>query len=211
MSIQHDLISATKFVGLALAIGLLLAFIQSTCALPVARADEAPAGAVAFLLARDNAPSGDPRWAVAAEYEEMLIEVAEAEGIDPALFVAMAFLESSFDSEAVGAIGEQGLVQVHGKAKRGCDLSTPRGQAECGARWLTVVSEDCGKAVVLDKEKCLKTASNGACSGGLAAYASGSCAASDIVVGLVLRRLRLANKIRPMLLGQEKVLASGGF
>ena len=211
MSIQHDLISATKFVGLALVVGLLLAFIQSTCELPEARADEPPTGAVAFLLERDRAQPSDPRWAVAAEYEAMLIEVAEAEGIDPALFVAMAFLESSFDYKAVGAIGELGLVQVHGKAKRGCDLSTPRGQAECGARWLTVVSEDCGKAVILDKEKCLKTGSKGACSGGLSGYASGSCAASDRVVGLVLRRLRLANKIRPMLIGQEKMLASGGF
>ena len=211
MTLRRNLIAISKGLVVALVVGLLLVLIQTTCGVSKAHADEVPAGAVAFLLERDKAPPKDARWAVAQEYEIMLIEVAEAEGIDPALFVAMAFLESSFDPKAVGAIGEQGLVQVHGKAKRGCDLTTPRGQAECGARWLVRVSKDCGGAVVLDKAKCFKTRSKGACSGGLAGYASGSCAASDQVAWVVLRRLRLAEKIRPMLLGQEKALASGGF
>jgi hypothetical protein len=209
--IRHDLISATKFIALALVIGCLLAFIQTTCELPTAQADEAPTSAIGFLLERDNAPKNDPRWALADDYETMLVEVAESEGIDPALFIAMAFLESSFDPKAVGNIGEKGLVQVHGKAARGCDLTTPRGQAVCGAQWLVTVSGECGGAVALDREKCLKTGSLGACSGGLSAYASGRCAASDRVAGVVLRRFKLAEKIRPYLKGSEATLASGGF
>jgi hypothetical protein len=211
MSLRHDLLPCLKFVALALVLGGLLAFIQTTCELPVARADEAPAGAVAYLLDRDNAPKNDPRRALAKEYEEMLIDVAMVEGIDPALFIAMTFLESSFNPKAEGAIGELGLVQVHGKAKRGCNLETPRGQAECGARWLVTVSGECGGDVALDRERCLKTGSMGACSGGLAAYASGRCMASERVAGVVLRRFRLAEKIRPYLLGSEVTLARGGF
>lgn len=202
--IDNDVISGFKFGAILAVIALLTTIIFYSCG------THAQSGAaVNYLLERDNAPAKDSRWANAARFEELLVDAAEAQGIDPALFVAMAFLESSFDPKAVGKLGEKGLVQVHGMAKRGCDLSTPEGQAACGARWLQVGVSECGGHVVLDWDKCVKTASPGACSGGLSAYASGSCAASETVAWVVRRRLKLAERLRPIMSG-EVMLASGG-
>lgn len=202
--IDNDIVSGFKFGAMLALIALLVTIIFYACG---TRADNG--AAVNYLLEKGNTPARDSRWENAARFEELLVNAAESQGIDPALFVAMAFLESSFDPKAVGKLGEKGLVQVHGMAQRGCDLTTPEGQATCGARWLQVGVSECGGHVVLDKEKCLKTASPGACSGGLSAYASGSCAASEKVAWVVRRRLKLAEQLRPFMSGGV-MLASGG-
>ena len=134
-------------------------------------------------------------------------EFGEIHEVGKPLFIAMAYKESSFDTSARGRLGEFGLVQVHGKAKRGCDLGTPEGQAQCGAKWLSRVVQECGGSVVLDAEKCRATGARGACSGGLAGYASGSCSARTTRTAQIIRaRLKLAEKIRPFLLDETAVL-----
>jgi hypothetical protein len=201
------------FIGLMIFVALLILLLR--CRPAQAQEVEEPEGAVAYLLSNGNIPKKDVRWKEATEIEKILIEAAELEGIDPALFVAMAYRESSFTPSAIGKLGEIGLFQVHGKAARKCDLKTVAGQAACGARWLARVIAECGGYVVLDSKRCQKTLSQAACSGGLAAYASGSCQArTKRTAWLIRARLKLADELRPRLLGQEKreaILASGGF
>lgn len=208
--LKRDLLSAAKFLGLALVVGLLLALLCSTCEVKPASASSRP-GAVAWLLMRDEIPTSDERWLTAKNMERILTGAALDHDIDPALFVAMAYKESSFEPSARGEIGEIGLVQVHGKAARGCELDTPEGQAVCGARWLVRVTEECGDRMVNDREKCLKTGSMASCGGGLSAYASGSCSATESVARIVRVRLKLAEKIRPFMLYEDSTYASGGY
>lgn len=218
---RHDLTAGIKFVFFALLIGVCLALICETCDLKPALASEPdtpntgqspPRGAVAYLLEKDRTPLNDPRWKETERFETALYAAAVDNNIDPALFIAMAYKESSFDTSARGRLGELGLVQVHGKAKRGCDLGTAEGQAACGARWLARVVRECGGSLVLDAEKCRATGSRGACSGGLAGYASGSCAARTTRTAQIIRgRLRLAEKIRPFLLDESQILVNRIF
>lgn len=218
---RRELTEGIKFVFLALIIGVCLALIFETCNLKPAFASEpdtpntgqsSSRGAVAYLLEKDHTPLKDPRWTDAERFEAALYGAAVDNGLDPALFIAMAYKESSFDTSARGRLGEFGLVQVHGKAKRGCDLGTPEGQAQCGAKWLSRVVQECGGLVALDAEKCRTTGARGACSGGLAGYASGSCSARTVRTAQLIRgRLRLAEKIRPFLLDETAVLVNRIF
>jgi hypothetical protein len=223
---RNDLLEGLKFLGLALFIGIVLAFVFQTCGIKPALAEKAfrgtdpeaeqptrdpPQGAIAFLLERDHTPPKDHRWTEAEAFEKVLIGAALDHGIDPALFIAMAYRESSFETTARGRMGELGLVQVHGKAARGCELKTAEGQARCGAAWLARVTLECGGSIALDLDQCRSTASRAACSGGLAAYASGSCSARTVRTAAIIRtRLKLAEKIRPHLLYHEATLASAG-
>lgn len=216
----HSLLSGLKFMFVVLVLGTILSLVFNCCDIPIfgglTKANAAddmpePVNAVEFLLAIDNTPSKDPRWAVAQAYEEAIVAAAVEYGHDPALLLAMSYLESSFDLKAVGQIGELGLFQVHGMARRGCDLTTPEGNATCGARWLSRVIAACGGRLVLDLDLCRSKGVVSACGGGLSAYASGSCAASDKVALVVRRRLRMAEKVRPYLSGGEgRLLASSG-
>lgn len=61
---------------------------------------------------------------------------SEEHDIPAALLAAIAYHESSFNSNAIGKLGEIGLYQVHGAASAGCDLDTVAGQTACGASWL---------------------------------------------------------------------------
>jgi len=218
---RHDLTAGIKFVFSALLIGVCLALIFETCEMKPAFADpdtpntgqeSKPQGAVAYLLEKDHTPLKDHRWTNAQRFEVALYGAAVDNGLDPALFIAMAYKESSFDTSARGRLGELGLVQVHGKATRGCDLGTPEGQAQCGAKWLSRVVQECGGLVALDAEKCRTTGARGACSGGLAGYASGSCSARTVRTAQLIRgRLKLAEKIRPFLLDETAVLVNRIF
>ena len=218
---RQDLTAGIKFVFFALLIGIGLALVCETCGMKPAFADPdtpntgqetKPKGAVAYLLEKDHTPLQDRRWNEAQRFEVALYGAAVDNGLDPALFIAMAYKESSFDTSARGRLGELGLVQVHGKAKRGCNLETPEGQAACGAKWLSRVVEECGGLVVLDAEKCRSTGARGACSGGLAGYASGSCSARTVRTAQLIRgRLKLAEKIRPFLLDETAVLVNRIF
>lgn len=83
-----------------------------------------------------------PEWR--AELAGLLEESANANQIPVLLWVAIVYRESSFRPNSKGLLGEVGLTQIHGTAARGCDLSKPAGQLECGARWLARCRDRCG-------------------------------------------------------------------
>jgi hypothetical protein len=92
-----------------------------------------------------------PCWGLAANDLERLImakmiaDASRAHDVPPLLLTVMAKRESSFATDAIGeSRGEVGLLQVHGLAARGCDLSTGEGQLACGARWLRLAYDKCG-------------------------------------------------------------------
>lgn len=91
-----------------------------------------------------------------------IAQAAMSTGLDPELIAAVAWRESRFSRgvfslDRRGAIGEKGLMQVHGVAAKGCDLSTAQGQIMCGAKWLKHSIDRC----------------NGDTVGGIARYMSG--------------------------------------
>lgn len=95
--------------------------------------------------------AASPCWGIAANDAErramatMIADAARAHGVPPLLLTVMVKRESSFSTEAIGeSRGEIGLLQVHGLAARGCDLTTPEGQLSCGARWLRKAYDKCG-------------------------------------------------------------------
>jgi hypothetical protein len=107
---------------------------------------------------------------------------ASENDLDPYLLAAMSFRESSFRLGARGALGEIGLMQIHGSALRKCrdlDMTLTSGQAMCGARHLRAMADHCGDIT-----------------SGLTAYASGSCIArTDKTSRLVANRLRMAQRL----------------
>jgi hypothetical protein len=121
-----------------------------------------------------------PCWGIAANAEtrrdmaEMIAEASEAAQVPPLLLTVLAKRESSFSKDAVGSRGEVGILQVHGLAARGCDLSTAGGQLACGAKWLRKAFDMCGTW-----ERAIT------------AYASGYCIApkKSKLASLVLSRL----------------------
>lgn len=123
-----------------------------------------------------------PCWGIAANDAErrdmakMIADAARAHDVPPLLLTVMAKRESSFATDAIGeSRGEIGLLQVHGLAARGCDLSTGEGQLACGARWLRLAFEKCGTW-----------------EGAITAYAAGYCHApkDSRLAKLVLSRYR---------------------
>ena len=91
-----------------------------------------------------------------------IAQAALSTGLDPELIAAVAWRESRFSPDVIsmdrrGAIGEKGLMQVHGVAAKGCDLSTAQGQIMCGAIWLEKSINKCNGDIV----------------GGIARYMSG--------------------------------------
>jgi hypothetical protein len=114
-----------------------------------------------------------------AEIATAICAEAEEHDIPPALLASMAFYESSFDSRAVGKIGEVGLLQVHGAAAVGCDLDTVAGQVACGAAWLARWRDACPKVHGWEQP--------------LIGYASGACGTSSMrLIQRVKMRLRKA-------------------
>lgn len=97
------------------------------------------------------------------------------EGLPETLLPTIAYLESSFRSDAVGKLGEVGLVQVHGEAKNGCDLETQLGQLRCGAKWLRKAYDACGNW-----------------RGAMTMYATGKCATKkERIKRMISYRMRL--------------------
>lgn len=74
---------------------------------------------------------------------------AEEENLDPFLILYMAFRESSLKIDVEGDLGEETMMQVHGKAKTICenaslDLELLSDQLHCGALYLRTLADDCG-------------------------------------------------------------------
>lgn len=70
------------------------------------------------------------------EMAEAIVSAARKHEVPPLLLTTIIYHESTFETSAKGALGEIGLMQVHGLAARGCDLQTLEGQLDCGAEWL---------------------------------------------------------------------------
>lgn len=109
-----------------------------------------------------------------------IVDAGEKYNVPVLLITTIIFKESSFKTAAKGRIGEIGLMQVHGVARRGCTMAHQSGQIDCGARWLA-------KCYTLCKTP----------TGALTAYATGRCKATTKRVERVVRsRLRLWEKLR---------------
>lgn len=81
--------------------------------------------------------------------------------VDPLLVAVCVSLESSWRVNAIGHVGEIGLMQIHPgnkSALKDIDVSTGDGQIQAGTRWLAECIDLCG-----DTKR------------GLNAYATGSC------------------------------------
>ena len=125
-------------------------------------------------------PAHDPQYAAALA--EVFVEAGEAHEVDPLLLVAIAMRESSLRPGIRGAVGEIGLLQVHGAAlgvrPKACPatLDTWSCEVHTGAAWLKVCQEVCP----------------GSTARWLAAYGSGKCPAEDAATKargiLVVRR-----------------------
>lgn len=101
------------------------------------------------------------RWKEAPRIAEGIVAAAEAEGVSWAVLLVIVRAESSYDDRALGKIGERGLVQVHGEAAKGFDLSTAEGQLAAGAAWWAHCRELCGG----DRLRALQAYQTGRCSG----------------------------------------------
>ncbi|MCP4679692.1 MAG: lytic transglycosylase domain-containing protein [Deltaproteobacteria bacterium] len=162
-----------------------LAFLASLCLAVAPAADRDPVDGVQAAISRLLRPV--PRHRLRRDetalraLSEDIVATARKYRIDEYLLTAMAYCESTFRPTARGSLGERGLVQVGRGARQGCDLTTDRGQLECGASWLRKGIERCGS---------LK--------GGLTAYATGRCSVSPGTKAewVVHRRLKMARELR---------------
>lgn len=136
-----------------------------------------------------------PRHPVRADhnYRSQLVKAFDAASLDVdldvGLLISIAYHESAFKSNARGRIGEVGIMQTHGLALIGQDVSTIDGQIKAGARWLRRCVDECG----------------GSIERGIALYASGYTCEPDAAPGIrrvVASRVRLWREIDRLALGR---------
>ena len=111
---------------------------------------------------------------------------ADTYSIPPMILVTIIYKESSFRSDAKGkARSEIGLMQVHGRAAKGCDLSTVEGQIDCGAAWFRYCYDLCGSY-----------------EGAFTAYAVGECTTeNDRVKWKIGSRIRMWKTLESLFFG----------
>jgi soluble lytic murein transglycosylase len=65
-------------------------------------------------MSADGDAMPDPAWRILypVEYEELLVDAARREGLDPALLAGIIWQESTFDPRAVSVAGARGLMQI---------------------------------------------------------------------------------------------------
>ncbi len=97
---------------------------------------------------------------------EQILTSSKLHTVPPFLVVTVIYRESKFNPKMKGKRGEIGLMQTHGVAISGCDLSTPEGQIDCGTKYIRTSIDYCGGISLLR---------------GLAVYASGYCDPNDEV------------------------------
>ena len=114
-----------------------------------------------------------------ADLVAIIVHISEEYNIDPMLMIATLYRESSFKMNVTGKIGEKGMGQVHGLAKRGCEMSTAYGQIDCAARWIHRMELKCGSV-----------------HGAVSAYLSGKCKPTGKVLAALRRRVSLARKLK---------------
>jgi len=117
-----------------------------------------------------------------AEFVENLYLAGAEYNLPETLLPTVTFLESSYRMNAIGSRGEVGLTQVHGNAKKDCDLTTQLGQLRCGAMWLRKAHDACGTW-----------------EGALTMYATGECRSKkESVKKIISFRLRLWKKVEAL-------------
>jgi soluble lytic murein transglycosylase-like protein len=89
----------------------------------------------------------------------LVVEYSEKYNLDPLLVSILISSESNWNVDSIGSIGERGLMQVHGIAARGHDLTKPEGQLAAGTAHFRRALDQC--------QGDLKKA--------FTAYATGSC------------------------------------
>lgn len=104
-----------------------------------------------MLMLLQSAPGRVLYRDVSAQKEmvSQFIQAGEKHGVDPALLLWWSFCESSLRTDAVGAAGEVGLFQVHGKSrsiceKTGLNMDNQADQIECGALLFNMNRRYCG-------------------------------------------------------------------
>jgi|GEM_PF-6633349 len=65
-----------------------------------------------------------------------VVAASLAEDLDPLLVSVVVYCESTWSPKATGKIGEVGLMQVHGMATTGFDVTTIEGNLAAGCAWL---------------------------------------------------------------------------
>lgn len=65
-----------------------------------------------------------------------VVAASLAEDLDPLLVAVVVYCESTWSPKATGKIGEVGLMQVHGMATTGFDVTTIEGNLAAGCAWL---------------------------------------------------------------------------
>jgi len=113
-----------------------------------------------------------------ADLVATIVHISNEYNIDPMLMIATLYRESSFKMNVTGKIGEKGMGQVHGLAKRGCEMSTEYGQIDCAASWMAKMIKQCGSV-----------------NNGVSAYLSGKCKPTGKVLAAIRRRVGLAKKL----------------
>lgn len=76
------------------------------------------------------------RLAKARELVPLVVAAAQKESLDPLLVAVVISYESSWAVGAAGAVGEVGLMQVHGLAVGDHDVTTIEGNLAAGCAWL---------------------------------------------------------------------------
>lgn len=118
----------------------------------------------------------------APEMARMIVETSHKREIDPYVLAVVVAHESSFNEKVPnGTVGEQGLTQVHGLARRlalaqGYDLETSEGQLAAGADHLKFCEKRCGTSLVRV----------------LAGYQAGACGSKVFGARLRTKRVRKA-------------------
>ncbi len=97
----------------------------------------------------------------ALSYIPQVLSAAEKYSIDHMLIAVIISQESSWDKNAVGQIGEIGLMQVHGRCAVGCELTSVAGQIDCGVRCLSRWVSECNSGH--DMERALNGYATGRC------------------------------------------------
>ena len=176
--------------GLGLFIYLLILWLFSIVATNVladsttADTSEAIQGAIEELVASEPRhplyKSQEARQALA----DAIAQASDEYDVPPFLMLTIAYRESSLRIKALGKIGEAGLFQLHGVARRSCPHelnSDPLTHARCGARWLRVAFEMCGKSWEY----------------AILAYGSGSCRAGkeSMWARRAVNRLKMAKRL----------------
>jgi len=135
-----------RVVGIA---GLCLVLLIAWLPLPL-RATPAPEEMVSLVEQHiewffAKAPAGK---SAALELAPMVTEIALEHSVDPLLVAVLVGCESSWRTKVAGSVGERGLLQVHGDAAIGYDLTKPREQLNAGVTRLLAARAACGEELV---------------------------------------------------------------